>query len=229
MCPCKDGRIGAFVTVFWLYWVYQLGGVASVLALLRAGDSLAIGGAVVAVGGVLLLLNGISEALSHDDNFEGASFLWSVSVIGLSIYALLHHWYIDAASVHVSRALWFSWMASNAFNVWLQLRGVVGRRVPVEPDIQERQAPLPLRQRTLRRFRLSSRSGNAEWDEATEWYGNDHQSSPPPQFFPAPAHIAPVIEHDGAAPQIGYLDGNGNFIPVQLPPGQKVPVSRRLR
>jgi hypothetical protein len=228
MCPCNEGRIGAFIVVFCLAFASMCinGGLPAMLALVAAGNALAIGWAIFGGCGVVLLVHGIFEALSHDDDFEAGSFLYSVSVIGLSVWGLLHHWYLDAASAGFSRALWLGWIASNAFNIFLQLRG--RRHAAAPPAVRQRPASLPLAQRTLRRFRLSRASGNAEWTEATEWYGNDHQSSPPPQFFPAPPHIASVTGPDGEAPQIVYVqDRNGDFIPVQLPAA--VPVNRRLR
>jgi hypothetical protein len=232
MCPCNEARWGAALLTWCLYtaaWSQAFVGQSLAALIARAGRgdiSVEMGAwAAVAALGRYWLLSGLREAQSHADEFRLGSFVWSVGVIALVGHVLMSR--TGPVQPDGVRAFLFAWVGGNIVNIWLQLRGVVGRRVPVEPVAAE--APLSLRQRTLRRFRLSSRSGDAEWDEATEWYGNDHHSAPPPQFFPAPPHIAPVIEHDRAAPQIGYLDGNGNFIPVQLPPGQKVPVNRRLR
>ena len=218
--------MGAFVTVFCIYWAWAtVGGVPAMLALVRAGDALAIGWAVFAGLGVVVLLHGISEALSHDDSFEGGSFLWSVCVIALAVYGLSHHWYLDAASGVLSRALWFGWIASNAFNIWLNLRGV-GRR-SAAPVVRERQAPLTHRVR--RRLRLSRSGQMAEWSEAAEWYGHAERDVSPSDFVPPPRHISSLIGRNGTAPQIVYVpDEQGQLIPVQLPPGQ-VPVNRRLR
>jgi len=143
MCPCKEGRIGAFVTVLFLCLALEWwGDLPSMLAQLKAGVPLAIGWAIFAGCGVVLLLDGIRQALSHDDGFDGGSFIWSVGVIGLAFYGLSHHWYLtDGSSVQTSRALWFSWMASNAFNIWLQLRGQLrGLRLPRFPLYRHRNA-----------------------------------------------------------------------------------------
>src|SRR6516162_5666504 len=104
MCPCKEGRIGAFVTVLFLCLALEWwGDLPSMLAQLKAGVPLAIGWAIFAGCGVVLLLDGIRQALSHDDGFDGGSFIWSVGVIGLAFYGLSHHWYLtDGSSVQTS-------------------------------------------------------------------------------------------------------------------------------
>jgi hypothetical protein len=113
------------------------------------------------------------------------------------------------------RMLLVGWMASNAVNIWLQTRGFIGwpDDVPDVPDYQPRPSWFRFRRRTIKITESSN--------------GEDH-SSPLPDYQPGLPVSYPVqIEHQGPVPQIGYLDGNGNFIPVQLP--HPVPVNRRLQ
>jgi hypothetical protein len=206
--------MGAFVTVFCLAWALQFGGLASMLAQVSAGVPFAVGWLIVGGCGGVLLVHGIFEALAHDDDFEAGSFLYSVGVIGLAVYGLTHQWYLsDGSAVQFSRALWFSWIASNAFNIWLQFRG---RRHTAPPVVQEQRAPAGYLWRRLRTRQTR------DWRE--EIY---EDVQPLPDYQIAAPHIAPVLEHDGAAPQLGYVDRHGNFIPVQMP--DAVPVNRRLR
>lgn len=102
MCPCKTGRIGAFLLTLGLYCIWM-------------DHSAAVLPVVMVVAGVLMLLSGIREARSHDDNLNEASAFWSLVLAGLSGWALLHGW---SAS-----PFWLALMASELFNLWLNFRG----------------------------------------------------------------------------------------------------------
>ena len=165
----------------------------------------------------------VGEALSHADPFVPQSVLWSLGVIALAGYALGHGWYFsgDALLFHLSRAAWFGWIASEVFNVWLNLRGIGRRRYARR---REDAAPMP-EPRFRRRRRL-------EWVEEVEGRGvaadefarhlgpNLRADLPPAVGQPVPVPV----------PQVVYLkDENGNFVPVPLPRDDAVPANHRLR
>jgi hypothetical protein len=216
MCPCQYGRVGAFLLTFAIYWAWVLGGLPVMFAQLQAGNIIAIAWAVAALLGVGNLLIGVREALAHDDDFELSRAVWSFGVIGICSWALWRGWFIRSNWFwfNVSRCGWLAWEAAEWFSLWVQFRGP-RRRHNAPP------AAAPLSQRSLRRVR----SKDGEWSEATEWYGNNHPYQPREKFFPTP----PQISQNGAALQIVWLpdergqliayapDGNGNFVPVQLP------------
>jgi hypothetical protein len=221
-CPCKEGRVGAFVTVLCLCFALELGGLPSMLAQVKAGVPFAIGWAILAGCGVLLLIEGVRQALTHDDSFEGGSFLYSVCVIGLSVYGLTHHWYLtDGSTAAFSRALWLSWGASNLFNVWLQLRGQLRGRRPAAPA-PEIQQP---RRAGRRGFSLRRRR-RIEVIEDIEGLGIDADALRALIHHlgkNTPADSFPAVGSDGARPQIVYVpDANGQLIPVALPSPERV-------
>jgi hypothetical protein len=220
MCPCKNGRIGAFVTCLCICLALELGGLPSMLAQVKAGVPFAIGWAIFAGLGVLALAHGIFEALSHEDNFEAGSFLWSVCAIGLCGYGLTHHWYLtDGSSAQFSRALWFSWGASNLFGVWLNCRGQLrGRlrlpRLPV-PEFQPQRSPrLALRRRRRIEVIEDIEGRGIDADDLARLVARHLGAN-----TLAPPHASPVIEHDGGAlPEIVYVpDRRGQLVPVRLP------------
>jgi hypothetical protein len=130
-CPCGLGRTGACLTAWAGYWV-SVDGLHPLLDRAAAGDIFGLAWAAMAFFGLGWLWLGVRAALSHGDPFNGESFLWSVFVIGLGVLALHNAWYVrdSVPDFHISRAFWFGWMASNAFNIWLQLRGS-GHRPPL--------------------------------------------------------------------------------------------------
>jgi hypothetical protein len=208
-CPCKEGRYGAFALVVSIYWAMQCGGIGATLNLVTAGTALGVWWAIWTGIGVGSLAEGIRQARSHDDNFDGRSVLVSVGLIGLALWAFAHHWFFltDDWVGHASRVFWFGLLGSEAFNLWLNFRG---RRHT--PEIQERRSSGFFGRG--RRVRVGIVYENRRLDDA-------------PDYLAAPPHASPVLEHNGEVPQLVYVqDGNGNFIPVQLPP---VPVGRRLR
>jgi len=125
MCPCQYGRLGAFTSACCIYWVWAVGGPPVMLAGLYSGNLGAIGWAIAAVFGVGWLLIGVFDALSHDDDFVPQSVLWSISAVALATYGIWHDWYVigDPLLFHLSRAAWFGWIASEALNIWLNMRG----------------------------------------------------------------------------------------------------------
>jgi hypothetical protein len=213
-CPCKEGRYGAFGLVVSVYWAMQCGGVAAMLNLVSAGAGMGIWWAIWTGCAVLLLIEGIRQALSHDDNFDGQSVAVSVGLIGLALWALAHHWFWIGPewTTHISRVVWPGLIASEVFNLWLNFRG---RRhaAPVAPVVRDEP-------RRLRRRR------SIEWVEEIEGHGVGADDLAR-HHLGSNTHF-PEIDHHGEAPQIVYVkDREGNFIPVQAP--GSVPVSRRLR
>jgi hypothetical protein len=220
-CPCWHARIGAGLLTFCLSIAFAGHQTGAYLLALRRGDispvmAVWVGLALLGVG---LFLRGLRAARDHADEFSLGSFVWSVLVIALGVAALRDQTYLvppmSADAIVIGKAFWLGWIANNIVNIWLQLRGLGGRRSDLPDYLQPpRRSLFGFRRRTIK---------------ITEWTAGN---APMPDYQPPaaspPAHASPVIDHDGAAPQIGYLDGNGNFIPVQLPPAS-VPVSRRLR
>jgi hypothetical protein len=197
------------------------------LAQVEQGDPFGIAWAAFAILGVANLLIGIGSALTHEDDFRLGSFVWSVGVMALGAYALTHKWVLtdSADSYHYSYAFWLGWMASNAVNLWLQLRGWVGQRQPVMPLEQPQQTRLHRRRRI-----------RTEWLEEFEAHDIDagqlqidqlHHAEYSPLHLPFPA--APgVIEHAGDASQLVYVKQGNTFVPLGLPDAT-LPVDRRLR
>jgi hypothetical protein len=111
VCPCQNGRIGAFLLTLGLNCIWMDHGVWP------------LPGLMVGVG-ALMIRSGIKEARSHDDNLNEASAFWSLIIGGLSAYALWHGW--------SARPFWLSLMASEVFNLWLNFRGPRHQRQPVE-------------------------------------------------------------------------------------------------
>lgn len=219
MCPCQFGRLGAFLLTACLYWAWALGGLPAMLAALHAGDILAVAWAGAALFGAGWLLIGIGEALSHADPFNPRSILWSAGVIALAGYALSHGWVFggNALLFHLSRAAWFGWIASEVFNLWLNLRGLGRRR-----EVDASPVCAPGRQEVLTgpRFRRRRR---LEWVEDVEASGDIPCPAAPPPGFSIRAAAGPVGQ-DQPLPQIVYVkDKNGQFVPL---PGA-VPLDRR--
>jgi hypothetical protein len=162
--------------------------------------------ALLAIFGIGSLALGVRAAFMHRDAFYGEGFLWSVLVLALGVFALRNRWYLDADALEVdlSRGFWFGWMASNGFNIWLQLRGLVGDHcgsVP-EPDsphilFSQRETRL----RTERYEQVTTRRMNLAADEVPDQ---------------APARvIPPAIEHQAVAPEILYVKEGDQFVPVR--------------
>jgi hypothetical protein len=217
-CPCKEGRYGAFGLVVSIYWAMQCGGFAAMGNLVAAGASMGIWWAVWTGFAVVLLVEGIRQALSHDDAADYQSVFVSVALIGVALWALAHNWFWVGAewTTHVSRVFWPGLLGSEAFNLWLNFRGRFRRRVAAMPAPVEQQP-----------FRLR-RSRSIEWVEEIEqsgWQeGHDQGWHDALIEFDRQHH---AVGRDGVPLQILYVrDEHGNFIP--LPPEQ-VPVNRRLR
>jgi hypothetical protein len=229
-CPCKEGRYGAFAIVVSFYWAMQCGGIAEMLHLLTAENGMAIWWAVWTGCGVLLLGQGIIEALSHDDETNGASVLVSVGLIGLALWALAHRWFWlgDEWVAHASRVFWFGLLGSEAFNLWLNFRGKRhAAPAPVAPVVRDDEPrPQGFRLRRRRRVEVVEEiEGNGVWQAGYEQGWHDAVVE-----FQRQNHV-PAVGDDGAAPQIVYVKTkDGAFVPVVLPAADDpVPVRRRLR
>jgi hypothetical protein len=213
-CPCGMARVGACVTAWCVYWLY-VSGWSPMLANITRGDGDGVVWVLLAIFGFGGLWLGIREARRHHDMFNGESFLWSVAVLALGMFALRGGWYLDDSAFdwHLSRAFWFGWMASNAVNIWLQLRGMRGREVPVGPEAGT--IRISLSRRWMQR--------TTEWSERFEADRNN----------PLPSHelprrdVSPVIEHDAPPlPKIVYVKEGDAFVPVRLP-APAVPVEHQ--
>jgi hypothetical protein len=218
-CPCGAARIGACLLTWCLYmalWssVFFSESFGGVLAQARAFDVTIgmIAWAVLAGMGFYWLTLGMSAALSHEDEFRLGSFVWSVGVILLVGQRFLA---VPAGGkdlyFHIFRMLLAGWLASNAVNIWLQLRST-GRR-------SERSERLPPAGYLWRR--LSVRQTQHAYEEIYE----DLQPAPPGGYYhspplPAPPHrlVSPVpsIDTAVAVPEIVYVKDGDRFVPVKL-------------
>jgi hypothetical protein len=219
-CPCGGGRVGAFLFVCCLYYL-SLTGVPHMVAQVQHGAPEGIGWMAIIGLGIACIFIGVASALSHEDAFRADSFCWSVFVVALCSYALLHDW-VPKDGVHNDHIVygwWLAWGASNAFNIWLQLRGILSRRQPL-PVMQTAQQP-ELRHR---------RRMTTEWLEEVEGRGIDAGFVLPASrsATPLPGYAGPgVIEHAGAAPQqLVYVKQGDALVPVLLPDTQ---MQRRMR
>ena len=215
-CPCGNGRIGSFLLAAVIYCL-SVTGMQAMLAQVQHGTPDGVVWLLTGVVGLGFLFAGIASALSHDDAFRPESFLWSVGVIAFCTYALLHGC-VPAGSVHdqhVARGFFYAWAASNAFNIWLQLRGVFGHRQSAAPVWQPQQSRLPTGMTT-------------EWLEEIEVHGVNAGYALPAGLSAMPFPAAPpMVEQIGAMPQIAYVKQGDALIPVQLTDAR--PMQRRLR
>jgi hypothetical protein len=219
-CPCKEGRYGAFALVVSWYWAYQVGGFAAMLHLVGGGTALGVWWAIWTGLGVVLLMQGVREALSHDDQTDGGSVLVSVGLIGLALWALANHWFIPGNDwiSHASRVLPFGLLGSECFNLWLNFRGRRHAAPEPEPVVETQPARFALR-----------RSRHVEVTDEFEGLGIDAEdlarllANHLGQNTPTPAHGSSSIEGNGARPQIVYVPNKqGQLIPVVLPSREKV-------
>ncbi|MGH7065753.1 MAG: hypothetical protein ACREET_16895 [Stellaceae bacterium] len=203
MCPCNYGRFGAGLLAWCVYRIWLVGGLRAFIALVVAGDGVAVFFAVLTGLALLMLWHGVSAARAHLHMIEGPGVLWSAGVVGLAAYALSHGWFLHggAAEFHISRSCWWVLLSSNAFNLWVQLRGLVPRRAPV---VIEARPSSPVR--TVWR-RLQVREAVYEAVE--------QRPADPPARVPPPL---PALE-ESAPPQIVHVpDESGTFVPLERVP-----------
>jgi hypothetical protein len=220
MCPCNFARLGVCLLTWCVYaaaWPQAFFGhnLAWVLARAKAGDisdGMVIW-ATFAAAGLLCLVVGLREALTHDDDFDGASFAWSVGVIALATFALLNHWYLNISplTLHASRALWLGWMAGNVVNIGLQLRSLCGHYADSAPRASHSSLSVGRwEQQTTEWYQDESVSYARQ---TTEWYEqrapadsyllpppDDYdEAPPPPRALPARRPV-PELTYDPPAP-----------------------------
>lgn len=224
-CPCKEGRYGAFALVVSIYWAMQCGGIGATLNLVTAGTALGVWWAIWTGIGVGSLAEGIRQARSHDDNFDGRSVLVSVGLIGLALWAFAHHWFFltDDWVGHASRVFWFGLLGSEAFNLWLNFRGrrhaVAPMPEPVEVEQPRRSPRFGLRRSRTIKVVENIEGRGIDADDLARLLAHHLGAN-----TLAPPHAPPVLEHNGAAPQIVYVPGaNGQLIPVALPSPERLP------
>src|SRR6202035_4540384 len=145
---------------------------------------------------------------------DGRSVLVSVVLLALALYALANHWFWvgDVWTTHISRGFWPGLIASEIFNLWLNFRG--RRHAAPVPEFQPQRSPrLSLRRsRTIKVIEDIEGRGLDADDLAgllARHLGGNTYTSP---------HASPVLEHNGAAPQIVYVrDENGRLVEIELP------------
>jgi hypothetical protein len=212
MCPCNYARWGAALGVWGLYLlVYSTKLQAHVQRALHGEFSIEaaawLAGAAVAL---VMLAHGIREARTHSDDFELRSFVWSVCVIGLCMYLLLHD-HTPLPPPDAARGFVYGVMAGNAVNIWLQLRGIGGG----PPGYGEPARPW---------FRFRRRS-----IKITEWSTGDDQSSPPLpdvqwEGASSVAKLLHELRRNGATDTTGlpeilpdlYVRQGNRFVPLRL-------------
>jgi hypothetical protein len=135
---------------------------------------------------------GIREAFDHVDDIDWRSVLWSGGAVALALYALGHAWVLSNSALmfHGCRALWFGWLASNATNLLVQFRGLVGEWQAQRPRaayVEPAQPPGFLQwRRWIRRTEWQDgerRYTETEaWEESggqgEDWAHNNNWSSP---------------------------------------------------
>lgn len=205
-CPCGMGRAGACATAWCAYWLSVVG-LSPMLVQIMRGDGAGVLWVLLAIFGVGSLALGLRAAFMHRDGFYGEGFLWSVLVLALGVFALRNRWYLDgdAFEVHLSRAFWLGWMASNAFNIWLQLRGLFWRDVGTVSEPRSSSIVISQRETWERteRYAEVTRERNAA--------GHEAPGAAPPVVVP------PAIEHRAAAPETLYVKEGEEFVPVRRP------------
>lgn len=252
-CPCKEGRVGAFGLVVSFYWAMHCGGIAATLHLAAAEYAVGVWWSIWTGAGVLLLVQGIREALSHDDDVNGGSLLVSIGLIALSFWAITHHWFWLGDNwfyggadwtAHASFVIWPGLIASETFNLWLNFRGrrhdataVAGRPSEARPRVPAR-AGIRLRRR--RKVTVET----VEEIEGRDWQAGHEQGWSDALVELARhnrADVFPHVGHDGQPPHIVYVpdatgrliacvhDQSGNLIPVLLPAPGKMPVITERR
>jgi hypothetical protein len=201
------------------------------------GDALGIFWALAGGLGIAGLVAGIGAALTHDDPVRGDSLVWSVGVVGLGIYALRHQWVLTdtAFNYHLTRALWLGWMASNAVNVVLNLRGFFWRRAAAAADdIVSRTIPnifpragVVRRQRVTFEEEIEERFINGQLDHG-EMFQHYKLLMEIKGRRTRPSVSPDGTEDNGTAPQIVHVrQPDGTFVEVHLP--DAVPVAGRVR
>ena len=202
--------------------------IAAVTAAAMKGDVPVIWSGVAAFG-VLSLLIGFYRVRHEGHGFKAGSFLWSVGAVAVCVYRLNHWnlsigqigWFgetITAFNYHFLRMLMVAWGVSNASNIALNLREVFRRR---RPRLPRRPVFQPVQQTA---GLLHRRKVTTAWVEEIEGQHVFGQSA-----AHRPAHIAPdLLEQLGDVPLIDLVPtGEGEFIPLDLPQREAVPVRRR--
>jgi hypothetical protein len=186
------------VTAWCVYWLYAAGWPVLHAGIAR-GDGAGVLWALLAVFGLGALVLGLRESLFHTDALDGLSLLWSAIVITLCVFALRDGWFLEAAGYDVCRAFWYGWLASNAVNLWLQLRGMRRRDEPAT-------AP------AFGFFFARRRQTTISWSEEIKMQG----TAPPPAM--APVRSSPVSERRAPPPpEIVYVKEGDAFVPMRLP------------
>jgi hypothetical protein len=223
-CPCRAARLGAAllgVCIYAALWPQVFFGTSfeAVFAAAMHGD-IPIRWTGIAVIGLLCLLFGLHEIREQGHGFVIGSFLWSILVIALLVWAVTVRWPSPAAAgvsvfgFHLWRAALIGWACGNAMNLIVQLRGLRGRRADDPP------AP-PNPARLMRRTRVTT--------EVTEEI-EDHGIEALPLAHRAAMRLPPRVSADligrGALPQITYVrQPDGTFVPAD--DADAVPVRRR--
>jgi hypothetical protein len=162
-----------------------------------------------AIIGLLALFGGLLRIRREGHELQPGSVLWSVLVVAVIGYWLLHVSPLSTFEFHVLRMLLVGWGVSNAFNLWLQFH-FRRRSAPAERPVPVARVP-----RLVRRRRVST-----EWVEEFQGHGFEGVGQFPWSNTPSvhlPPGVSPdMIAHNGAPPQITYVRHGDTFIPVQM-------------
>jgi hypothetical protein len=142
---------------------------------------------------------------------------YPASLIGLD-------WPMDAFGYEFIRMVIAGWMASNVFNIMLNVAEVLPawrRPGPLRPVPRTGWQPLPLRGRRVTTQQIIEIEGDGI-------AADDLLAGLRPAIDRlGPAHIPGLMEDGGAVPQIPLVrDRDGNFVPAQRPDSEAVRVRR---
>jgi hypothetical protein len=140
-CPCVSARHGAFVLALCAYAAIRSQAFFGYSAMFIANAARNGNAAAFVVAGLWLALTllglcwavaGYRATLDHVDPVNSASVLYSVGVIALCWW-LLQSVLSPAVDVliEIGRAFAVAWIAGNAVNLWLQLRGLIPGTLPL--------------------------------------------------------------------------------------------------
>ena len=230
-CPCRPVRFGVGALTTCVYSaayapVFFDKPLAAVVGHVVRGDIPLADQPFIWAGcaalGLVALVNGLHHVRTEGHGLKPGSVLWSIGVVAFVSWLLWLGFPVSDWAWHVMRMLLIAWAASNASNIVLQLSEVWRHR-------PRRRRQYPQAQTMQQASRLLHRRTVTALVE--EFEGETEQGMAAARSASHPAHIPPdLLEHLGDVPLIDLVPGaDGSFIPLDLPQGSAVPVSRRRR